>query len=806
MSVLNFPLTRQDGSPLQSGDTYTGDNGVVYIYDGVKWVGHSPSVAGSNSISNGGNTVQIDTSGNLVIPSYIFPNTTGTSNQVLVWPGSGNTLVWENQSGSGGGVSLPANATGFLSNDGSGNLSWSSAPARLVSPNGTFEVTLDNTGAVQLSSYGVVKNPDHVNMVSDGWVQMQWVDTNTLDNADPNATIGPTNWVYVDQNGIHVETNINSNINDSTQRYDWNFDIYGKLQMPSGGDIVDSDGNSVLGGSSGPGPTGPTGPAGADGMNGNDGPTGPSGPAGADGMNGNDGAVGPQGPQGPGANQSLDTTSDVEFNSVNIGSGGLVTNGNTHITGNLQVDGVFTFTGTATVISVSSATFYGDVNGFQALYAGVVGYTPLPVTVIQATADYNDYVQINFQNINPSAQASTDWVATADNGSDVTNFVDLGIAGSNWDGSQSNSLGTAVQVNDSYLWAQGGTGGGNLVLAATSASKSVKIVAGGIGASHVVAKFNSSGLTLSTGTGITFPDGTIQTSAVSSSGTVVLQTLNVTDLTVTNITINGNPISSAVSSITAGTGTHVSTSTGNVKIWVDPVNGPTGPTGPQGTAGSTGPTGPSGPGAGGSATTSTLYAGSYTASLSTSGVFTTPSMTVTGTVTGGSIRKTTSSTAPNNPVVGDEWYNSSTDVLYRYTNDGANSYWLDINGMPYTMPSSTTKVAAFVNSGTYVTMDNIRATIPASGNRGLVIAAVSTTFTADISGTFGNTAGAGGSSANNVSYTTTPGTSAFGWAFFNAGDAATYIIHDLTNARAYRITMQISSSYLNNLISIERLI
>jgi len=143
---------------------------------------------------------------------------------------------------------LPADAAGFLQNDGSGNLSWASAPARLVSPNGDYEVTLDNTGAVVLSSYGVVKNPDHVNMVSDGWVQMQWVDTNTLENADPNATSGPTNWIYVDSEGIHVETNINGNINDSTQRYDWKFDIYGKLIMPGGGDIVDTNGNSVLGG------------------------------------------------------------------------------------------------------------------------------------------------------------------------------------------------------------------------------------------------------------------------------------------------------------------------------------------------------------------------------------------------------------------------------------------------------------------------------------------------------------------------------------------------------------------------------
>ena len=39
MAILDFPDTRPGGSPLQAGDTYTGDNGVTYIWDGVKWIG-----------------------------------------------------------------------------------------------------------------------------------------------------------------------------------------------------------------------------------------------------------------------------------------------------------------------------------------------------------------------------------------------------------------------------------------------------------------------------------------------------------------------------------------------------------------------------------------------------------------------------------------------------------------------------------------------------------------------------------------------------------------------------------------------
>ena len=54
---------------------------------------------------------------------------------------------------------------------------------------------------------------------------------------------------------------------------------------------------------------------------------------------------------------------------------------------------------------------------------------------------------------------------------------------------------------------------------------------------------------------------------------------------------------------------------------------------------------------------------------------------VGGRIIGGGVRSATSETPPTNPAVGDIWYNSSTDILYRYTLDGSNNvYWLDITG------------------------------------------------------------------------------------------------------------------------------
>ena len=196
----------------------------------------------------------------------------------------------------------------------------------------------------------------------------------------------------------------------------------------------------------------------------------------------------------------------IVTNTATIGVGGLTVNGP------VQFNGSFSFLGTATVVSSNSGTFYGDTYGVGALYAGVAGYSPLPSTVIQSSANVNAYIQNNFQNINNGVQASTEWVATANNGDDSNHYLDMGIAGGAWDGSQSNSVGTAASANDSWIYAQGSTStsaGGNLILGTIKNGKSVKILAGSTGSSSVVATFSSSGLSLGANSSqITFANNT----------------------------------------------------------------------------------------------------------------------------------------------------------------------------------------------------------------------------------------------------------------------------------------------------------
>lgn len=115
------------------------------------------------------------------------------------------------------------------------------------------------------------------------------------------------------------------------------------------------------------------------------------------------------------------------------------------------------------------------------------------------------------------------------------------------------------------------------------------------------------------------------------------------------------------------------------------------------------------------------------------------------------------------------------------------------------------KSSGLVNAGDFVQLDNIRATVTTTGNRGLSLATVSGSFSCNIGGHFfGPVVGSSGT-AGTATITTTATTSIFGWGFPTQGDTSTYIITDLTNSRAYRIILQIGGSYQNNLITIERL-
>lgn len=87
----------------------------------------------------------------------------------------------------------------------------------------------------------------------------------------------------------------------------------------------------------------------------------------------------------------------------------------------------------------SEQAIYQETNGNLRLVGGVIGLsqdgtegTTLPNTSFQAFTTGNYYMQANQQNLSSGAEASSDWVATADNGTDTENYMDVGIASSGY--------------------------------------------------------------------------------------------------------------------------------------------------------------------------------------------------------------------------------------------------------------------------------------------------------------------------------------------------------------------------------------
>jgi hypothetical protein len=80
-------------------------------------------------------------------------------------------------------------------------------------------------------------------------------------------------------------------------------------------------------------------------------------------------------------------------------------------------------------------------------------------------------------------------------------------------------------------------------------------------------------------------------------------------------------------------------------------------------------------------------------------------LNVSGHIVGGGVRSSSTSTVPASATVGDIWYNTSNDTMYRYTNDGTTSYWVDING------------PAIANgSAAYMTLAAFKAVVAASSS------------------------------------------------------------------------------------------
>ena len=95
--------------------------------------------------------------------------------------------------------------------------------------------------------------------------------------------------------------------------------------------------------------------------------------------------------------------------------------------------------------------------------------TTTSVNVISGKGTLNNYLQLNIQNKSNGTAASSDVVATADNGTETTNYIDMGINGSG------NTSGVFGSANDAYLF----NVGQNLLMGTSTSGKSLVFMTGG---------------------------------------------------------------------------------------------------------------------------------------------------------------------------------------------------------------------------------------------------------------------------------------------------------------------------------------
>jgi hypothetical protein len=106
-----------------------------------------------------------------------------------------------------------------------------------------------------------------------------------------------------------------------------------------------------------------------------------------------------------------------------------------------------------------------------------------PTIVVET--DFADYSQIAFRNAGAGVSSSTDYIAYANNGSDASGYIDMGIASSNF----SDPDFTITGANDGYIFMvapQGTTGAGNLVFATgdTGTDNNIVFAAGGLASNN----------------------------------------------------------------------------------------------------------------------------------------------------------------------------------------------------------------------------------------------------------------------------------------------------------------------------------
>jgi hypothetical protein len=172
------------------------------------------------------------------------------------------------------------------------------------------------------------------------------------------------------------------------------------------------------------------------------------------------------------------------------------------------------------------------------------GVTP-SVTAILGRGTLNNYLQLNIQNLSNGTSASSDVVATADNGTELINYVDMGI------NSSTNTQNVMGNANDAYLY----TTGNNFLIGTATAAKALVFMTGGTTQS-TNERMRIDGTTGFVGIGTTAPATALHVVGTNPLTLMGVQTGALSDsmLTITAGTVRKLSLSSLIGSVWSLTG------------------------------------------------------------------------------------------------------------------------------------------------------------------------------------------------------------------------------------------------------------
>lgn len=132
--------------------------------------------------------------------------------------------------------------------DENGVISAEAAPSTPQSlENGIYSVDLTASGELSLPGRITANNESSASINSDVFSQLYWCPDVTNEALFDPVEGGPTyTWMYVDNLGAHVS--VVDVVGLESYSHNWHFDPSGNFYLPPGGDILDNNGNSVLGG------------------------------------------------------------------------------------------------------------------------------------------------------------------------------------------------------------------------------------------------------------------------------------------------------------------------------------------------------------------------------------------------------------------------------------------------------------------------------------------------------------------------------------------------------------------------------